>query len=58
MSARMVMSIDQGTTSSRAILFDHSGQLVSIAQLEHRAHYPQPGWIEHDAAEIWPTCAR
>ncbi|MDQ1737697.1 MAG: glycerol kinase, partial [Pseudonocardiales bacterium] len=53
MSPRFVMSIDQGTTSTRTILFDHSGQLVSVAQLEHRQYYPKPGWVEHDAAEIW-----
>ena len=53
MSQRFVMSIDQGTTSSRAILFDHAGQLVSAAQREHHQHFPKPGWVEHDAAEIW-----
>jgi len=47
------MSIDQGTTSTRAILFDQAGRLVSVAQVEHRQHYPRPGWVEHDAAEIW-----
>jgi len=51
--SRYVLSIDQGTTSSRAIIFDHSGRLVSVAQAEHRQHYPRPGWVEHDAAEIW-----
>ena len=53
MTPKFVMSIDQGTTSTRAILFDHAGQLVSVAQLEHRQYYPKPGWVEHDAREIW-----
>jgi len=53
MTARYVLSIDQGTTSTRAILFDHAGRLVSVAQLEQHQHYPRPGWVEHDAAEIW-----
>ena len=53
MVAQYVMSIDQGTGSTRAILFDHGGRLVSVAQREHRQHYPRPGWVEHDAVEIW-----
>jgi glycerol kinase len=53
MTARYVMSIDQGTTSTRAILFDQGGRLVSVAQIEQRQYFPQPGWIEHDAGEIW-----
>ncbi len=53
MAPPYVMSIDQGTTSTRAILFDHGGRLVSVAQLEHRQHYPRPGWVEHDVDEIW-----
>ena len=52
MAARFVLAIDQGTTSSRAILFDHSGSLVGVAQREHRQFFPQPGWVEHDAGEI------
>ena len=52
MAARVVLAIDQGTTSSRAILFDHSGSLVGVAQREHRQFFPQPGWVEHDAVEI------
>ena len=58
MTGRFVLAIDQGTTSTRAILFDHGGQLVSVAQIEHRQHYPRPGWVEHDAAEIWRNTAR
>lgn len=48
-----VLALDQGTTSSRAILFDRSGAPVSVAQREFRQIYPQPGWVEHDPAEIW-----
>ena len=58
MTARFVLAIDQGTTSTRAILFDHGGQLVAVAQIEHRQHYPKPGWVEHDAAEIWRNTGR
>ena len=58
MSARYVMAIDQGTTSSRAILFDRAGRLASVAQYEHRPHFPNPGWVEHDAAEIWRNVGR
>jgi glycerol kinase len=53
MAERYVMSIDQGTNSTRCILFDHRGRLVSVAQKEHRQHFPRPGWVEHDAMEIW-----
>ncbi len=48
-----LLALDQGTTSSRAILFDDAGEIVGIAQREFRQHFPQPGWVEHDAAEIW-----
>jgi glycerol kinase len=48
-----ILAIDQGTTSSRAIIFDHAGQIVSNGQKEHRQIFPQPGWVEHDAVEIW-----
>ena len=50
-----ILSLDQGTTSSRSILFDHSGNIVSVSQREFRQIYPQPGWVEHDADEIWTT---
>lgn len=50
-----ILALDQGTTSSRAIVFDHSGAIVSVAQKEFNQHYPQPGWVEHDASEIWST---
>jgi glycerol kinase len=46
-------AIDQGTTSTRFIVFDESGRIVSVAQREHEQIYPQPGWVEHDANEIW-----
>lgn len=48
-----VMAIDQGTTSTRAVIFNHSGSIVGRGQREHTQHYPQAGWVEHDAAEIW-----
>ena len=50
-----VLALDQGTTSSRAIVFDRSGRIVTTAQKEFRQIYPQPGWVEHDAGEIWST---
>ncbi len=50
---KFIAAIDQGTTSSRCILFDHGGNIVSAAQKEHRQIYPKPGWVEHDALEIW-----
>ncbi len=50
---RYILALDQGTTSSRAIVFDHDGQPVATAQKEHRQLYPQPGWVEHDPEEIW-----
>lgn len=58
MVERYVMSIDQGTTSTRCILFDHGGRLVSVAQREHRQYFPRPGWVEHDAVEIWRNLQR
>ncbi|MEU0970013.1 glycerol kinase GlpK [Streptomyces sp. NPDC005917] len=58
MAERYVMSIDQGTNSTRCILFDHRGRLVSVAQREHRQHFPKPGWVEHDAVEIWQNLRR
>jgi glycerol kinase len=52
-----ILSLDQGTTSSRAILFDNSGTIKSVAQKEFTQHFPQPGWVEHDATEIWSSQA-
>ncbi|MEV4169459.1 glycerol kinase GlpK [Nonomuraea sp. NPDC049709] len=48
-----VAAIDQGTTSSRCIVFDQAGNIISVAQREHRQIFPKPGWVEHDADEIW-----
>jgi glycerol kinase len=58
MAQRYVMSIDQGTSSTRCILFDADGRLVSVAQREHRQFYPRPGWVEQDALEIWRNVDR
>jgi glycerol kinase len=52
MTPRFVLAVDQGTTSTRAILFDHGGRPVATGQREHRQHFPRAGWVEHDAAEI------
>ncbi len=54
-SMKHILALDQGTTSSRAIVFDHAGSIVSAAQQEFRQIFPKPGWVEHDAAEIWAT---
>jgi glycerol kinase len=53
--SRFILALDQGTTSSRAIVFDHAGQIMAIAQKEFKQYFPQPGWVEHDANEIWST---
>ncbi len=55
--SKFILAIDQGTTSSRAILFDHAGGIKSVAQREFTQYFPQPGWVEHDANEIWSTQA-
>jgi glycerol kinase len=52
-----VLALDQGTTSSRALLFDHAGSVCAVAQREFGQHFPRPGWVEHDAGEIWATQA-
>ena len=52
---RYVVALDQGTTSSRAIIFDHDARIVAVSQREFTQHYPQPGWVEHDPMEIWAT---
>ena len=51
--ARYILALDQGTTSSRAILFDHDGKVRASASKEFKQYYPQPGWVEHNAEEIW-----
>lgn len=53
--SKYILSLDQGTTSSRAIIFDHSGEIVAIAQKEFTQIYPQAGWVEHNPSEIWST---
>ena len=53
--SRWVLALDQGTTSSRSILFDHDGQIVALAQREFTQIFPRTGWVEHDANEIWAT---
>ncbi|WP_188454219.1 glycerol kinase GlpK [Virgibacillus oceani] len=55
MSKQYILSLDQGTTSSRAILFDHSGAIVETAQKEFEQFFTRPGWVEHDANEIWTS---
>jgi glycerol kinase len=55
MSGRFILALDQGTTSSRAIVFDHGGSVVAMAAQEFQQIFPKPGWVEHDAQEIWAT---
>lgn len=50
-----ILALDQGTTSSRAIVFDHGGNIISVAQKEFSQFFPQPGWVEHDPVEIWTS---
>ena len=52
---QFVLALDQGTTSSRAIVFDHSGNIRAVAQKEFTQIFPNSGWVEHDANEIWST---
>jgi glycerol kinase len=58
MKAGYVLAIDQGTTGTKVIIFDHEGSVVSRAYSEFTQHYPQPGWVEHDAEEIWTVSIR
>ena len=53
--AKYIMALDAGTTSNRCILFDHSGKICSVTQKEFTQIFPKPGWVEHDANEIWST---
>lgn len=55
MQKQYVLAIDQGTTSSRAILFNRAGKIVGMAQKEFKQHFPHPGWVEHDGLEIWSS---
>ena len=50
-----IVAIDQGTTSSRSIVFGKSMEIISIAQQEFEQHFPKPGWVEHDPEEIWQS---
>ena len=51
--SKYIAAIDQGTTSTRCMIFNHSGEPIGVHQLEHEQIYPRPGWVEHDAVEIW-----
>ena len=53
--AGYVLALDQGTTSSRALLIDEDGRIVSLGQHEFTQHFPRPGWVEHDPMEIWES---
>ena len=55
MSEQYILSLDQGTSSSRAIVFDHDGEIKAVAQQEFRQIFPQPGWVEHHPQEIWTS---
>jgi glycerol kinase len=55
--AKYAIALDQGTTSSRAMIFNHEGRVVSVSQKEHEQIYPKPGWVEHDPKEIWARCS-
>lgn len=58
MTERYVLAVDQGTTSTRSIVFDRSGRMVAVRQREHRQFFPRPGWVEHDPMEIWANTQR
>ena len=53
MAQEYILAIDHGTTSTRAIIFDHDANIVGISQREGGVEYPQPGWVEQDAVDIW-----
>ena len=55
MSDQLIIALDQGTSSSRAVLFNHDGDIVDVTQQEFEQHFPKPGWVEHDANEIWSS---
>ena len=54
---KYILALDQGTTSSRAIIFDHSGEIKAVSQKPFEQLFPKPGWVEHDPNEIWYTQA-
>src|SRR5882762_6966711 len=53
--SKYLLALDQGTTSSRALVIDHSGKVISVVQKEFTQFFPQPGWVEHDPIEIWAS---
>src|SRR6202048_1913116 len=53
--SKYILALDQGTTSSRALVIDYSGKVIAVAQKEFTQFFPQPGWVEHDANEIWSS---
>ena len=55
MQEKLILALDQGTTSSRAILFNHEGEIVSLSQKPFEQIFPKPGWVEHDPNEIWSS---
>ena len=55
MNKNYILALDQGTTSSRAVVFDGNGRSIAMAQTEFGQRFPRPGWVEHDAEEIWST---
>ena len=55
MTQQLIIALDQGTTSSRAVLFNHDADIVDVSQQEFTQHFPKPGWVEHDANEIWQS---
>ena len=56
MKSKYILAIDQGTTGSRALIFDPHGKIISSHYQEFTQYFPQPGWVEHDAEEIWNSC--
>ncbi|SQD07882.1 glycerol kinase [Escherichia coli] len=52
---KYIVALDQGTTSSRAVVMDHDANIISVSQREFEQIYPKPGWVEHDPMEIWAT---
>jgi glycerol kinase len=58
MPRRYILALDQGTTSSRAIVFDRGGRARGLAQEEFTQHFPRPGWVEHNPADLWETTRR
>jgi len=52
---KYILTLDQGTTSSRALLMDDKGNIIGVAQREFQQHFPKQGWVEHDAVELWTS---